>query len=140
MPEISIPNPPECSPGPCSISLRPPLVPEHEYKQVRHGSTVVDPYHWLRQKSNPEVLNYLEAENSYTKAVTKELEPFVEKLYGEMLTRIKQTDLSVPVRRGEYLYYNRTQEGKQYPIHCRRKGNMDAPEEILLDQNELATG
>jgi oligopeptidase B len=118
----------------------PPTAPRVEHREVRHGATVVDNYHWLREKSNPEVVKYLEAENAYTLAMTKESKPFEEALYKEMLARVKQTDLSVPVRRGAYLYYSRTEEGKQYPIECRRKGSMEAPEEILLDLNELAKG
>ena len=120
--------------------LAPPVAPAIEHQQVRHGETVTDNYFWLREKSNPEVIKYLEAENAYTAAITKDLQPFADALYKEMLARIKQTDLSVPVRRGSYLYYSRTEEGKQYPIHCRRKGSMQAPEEVLLDLNELAKG
>jgi oligopeptidase B len=115
----------------------PPVAPVKDHREVRQGETVIDPYYWLREKSNPEVIHYLEAENAYTEAMTKDLKPFQDALYTEMLARIKQTDLSVPVRRSGYLYYTRTQEGKQYPIQCRRKGNMDAPEEVLLDPNEL---
>ena len=118
----------------------PPSAPRIEHCEQRHGETIVDYYFWLREKSNPAVLKYLEAENAYTAAVTKHLQPFVEKLYNEMLDRIKQTDLSVPVRRGNYFYYSRTEQGKQYPIQCRRKENMNAAEEVLLDQNELAIG
>jgi oligopeptidase B len=98
---------------------------------------VIDPYYWLREKSNPRVREYLEQENAYTAATTKGLQPFSDALYAEMLGRIKQTDLSVPTRRAGYLYYSRTEEGKQYPIQCRRKGGMEAPEEVLLDLNEL---
>jgi oligopeptidase B len=116
----------------------PPTAPVHNHREVRHGATVIDNYFWLREKSNPEVVKYLEAENAYTEAVTKDLKPFQDALYAEMLGRIQQTDLSVPTRRGEYLYYSRTEEGKQYPIQCRRKGSMEAAEEILLDPNELA--
>jgi len=116
----------------------PPVAPIHEHTEVRHGATVTDNYFWLREKSNPEVAKYLEAENAYTAAMTSGLQPFVDSLYTEMLSHIKQTDLSVPVRRSGYLYYTRTEEGKQYPIHCRRKGSMEASEEILLDPNELA--
>jgi len=116
----------------------PPLAPKSDHREVRHGATVVDDYYWLREKSNPKVVAYLEAENAYTKAMTADLVPFEDALYKEMLGRIKQTDLSVPVRRGDYFYYSRTEEGKQYPIQCRRKGSMEAPEEILLDVNELA--
>jgi len=116
----------------------PPVAPKIEHREVRHGATVIDSYYWFREKSNPELIKYLEAENAYTEAMTKGLKPFEDTLYKEMLGRIKQTDLSVPVRRGNYLYYSRTEEGKQYPIHCRKQGSMDAPEEILLDLNELA--
>src|SRR5580704_5353869 len=116
----------------------PPSAPVREHSERRHGETGTDNYYWLREKSNPEVEKYLEAENAYTASVTQNLKPFEDALYKEMLGRIKQTDLDVPVRRGEYLYYARTEEGKQYPIRCRRKGSMDAPEEIVLDANELA--
>jgi oligopeptidase B len=118
----------------------PPVARRGEHREVRHGATVSDNYHWLREKSNPEVIRYLEAENAYTGSLTQNLKPFEEALYKEMLGRIKQTDLTVPVRRGQYYYYSRTEEGRQYPIECRRKSNMDAPEEVLLDLNELAKG
>jgi oligopeptidase B len=100
----------------------------------------------LREKANPEVVAYLNAENAYTEAMTADLKPFSEALYKEMVGRLKQTDLSVPTRDGAYFYYSRTEEGKQYPIQCRRKAMTDgsysekATEEILLDQNELAKG
>jgi len=116
----------------------PPVAPRDPHTEVRHGATVTDDYYWLRERSNPEVIKYLQAENAYTEAMTKDLKPFEDTLYHEMLGRIKQTDLSVPVRQGAYLYYSRTEEGKQYPIQCRRKGSMDAPEEVLLDPNQFA--
>ena len=115
-----------------------PVAPITEHKEVRHGTTVADDYFWLREKTNPKVVQYLEAENAYTAAMTKNLTPFSDALYTELLSHIKQTDLSVPTRRGEYLYYTRTEEGQQYPIRCRRKGSMEAPEEVLLDANEMA--
>src|ERR1700694_1804170 len=118
----------------------PPTAPRVEHREVRHGATVIDDYFWLRETSNPKVTQYLEAENAYTAAMTKDLQPFSDALYKEMLGRIKQTDLSVPARRGGNFYYSRTEEGKQYPIQCRRKGSMDAPEEVLLDLNELGKG
>lgn len=118
----------------------PPVAKRLDHREVRHGATVIDPYFWLRDKSNPEVVDYLQAENAYTDALTKDIQPFADALYKEMLGHIKQTDLSVPQRRGQYLYYSRTEEGKQYGIQCRRKGNMEAPEEVLLDLNELAKG
>ncbi len=116
----------------------PPRAPRTEHREVRHDATVLDEYYWLREKSNPETVKYLNAENAYTEAMTKNLKPFEDKLYKEMLSHIKQTDFEVPVRQSGYLYYSRTEEGKQYPIRCRRKGSEDAPEEILLDPNELA--
>jgi oligopeptidase B len=119
---------------------QPPSAPKVEHSEVRHGATVTDNYFWLREKSNPEVAKYLDAENAYTAAMTKDIQPFADDLYKEMLGHIKQTDLDVPVRSGGYFYYNRTEEGKQYPIRCRRKGSMDASEEVLLDLNQLAAG
>lgn len=101
---------------------------------------MIDNYFWLRDKNNPAVIEYLKSENAYTEALTKNLKPFEESLYQEMLGRIKQTDLSVPSKHDGYFYYSRTEEGKQYPIQCRRKGSMEAPEEVLIDGNELAKG
>jgi len=124
----------------------PPVARRVEHKVVWHGEIVVDPYFWLREKTNPEVAKYLEAENAYMEAMTKGLKPFQEALYSEMLGRIKQTDLSVPVRRGKYYYYSRTEEGKQYPIYCRKAAAPDssldakAAEFVMLDQNEMAKG
>ncbi len=117
-----------------------PVAPRRAHVDVRWGNPVSDDYFWLRNKSDPEVVEYLEAENAYTREQTASLQPFVETLYAEMLRRLKQTDLSVPVRRGEYLYYSRTEEGQQYIIQCRRKIDMNGPEEIVLDQNALAAG
>ena len=118
----------------------PPVAPKIEHQEIRHGETVTDNYFWLRQKSNPEVVKYLEAENAYTAEMTKSLQPFADSLYQELLSHVKQTDLGVPVKRGDYFYYARTEEGKQYPISCRRKGSMDAPEEVILDLNQIAQG
>jgi oligopeptidase B len=105
-----------------------------------HGYTLKDDYFWLREKSSPEVIRHLEAENAYTESVMAPTKGLQETLYKEMLGRIKQTDLSVPARNGAYWYYSRTEEGKQYPYMCRRKGSMDGPEELLLDLNALAAG
>jgi oligopeptidase B len=121
-------------------TIQPPVAPVIEHRETRYGTTVVDNYFWLRDKSNPEVIKYLEKENAYTEAMTKGLKPFEGALYSEMLSHIKQTDLSVPVRRGDYYYYSRTEEGKQYPIQCRKKGALEAKEEVLLDLNELGQG
>jgi oligopeptidase B len=105
-----------------------------------NGHKLVDNYFWLRDKKNPDVAAYLEAENVYTDAVMKPTEPLQKKLYDEMLSRIKETDVEVPYKEGGYFYYVRTEAGKQYGIRCRKKGSMDAPEEVILDVNELAKG
>ena len=105
-----------------------------------HGYTLRDDYFWMRDKASPEVTKHLEAENAYTEAVMAPHKGLQESLYKEMLGRIKQTDLSVPARQGDYWYYSRTEEGKQYPYMCRRKGTMEGAEEILLDLNKLAEG
>jgi oligopeptidase B len=105
-----------------------------------HGTTLVDDYFWLREKTNPAVLAHLQAEDAYTQTVMKPTEALQEKLYKEMLSHIKQTDTNVPYRSGNYFYYTRTEEGKQYPIFGRKKGSVEAPEEVVLDVNELAKG
>ena len=104
-----------------------------------HGDRRVDDYYWLRDKSNPEVIAHLEAENAYTDAVLKPTEALQQTIYAEQLSHVKQTELNLPTRRGDYDYYSRTEEGKQYPIYARKKGG-DGPEEIILDLNELAKG
>ena len=105
-----------------------------------HGTTIVDDYFWLREKTNPAVMAHLKAEDEYAQSMMKHTTALQERLYNEMLSHIKQTDKDVPFRWGNYLYYTRTEEGKQYQIYCRKKGNLDAPEEIVIDQNELAKG
>src|SRR5712692_5999815 len=120
--------------------LKPPVARREPVEHVLHGDRRVDHYAWLREKENPEVIAYLNAENAYTNAVLRDTEPFQEKLYQEMLGRILQTDLSVPYRLRGYLYFTRTEEGKQYPIHCRRRDSENAPEELLVDLNALAQG
>lgn len=120
--------------------LRPPVARKILKVDTLHGEVRTDNYYWLREKSNPEVIAYLEAENAYTEAVMKPAEQLQKTIYEEILKRTKQTDLSVPYRLGEYWYYTRTEEGKQYPIYCRKKGSLDAPEHVVLDLNELASG
>jgi oligopeptidase B len=105
-----------------------------------NGHTLKDDYFWLRDKQNPDVIKHLEAENAYTDAMMAPTKPLQDTLYNEMLGRIKQTDLSVPSRNGAYYYYSRTEEGKQYPYMCRKKGSLDAPEELVLDLNKMAEG
>jgi oligopeptidase B len=120
----------------------PPVAPKHLIILSKHGDTRVDDYYWLRHKQDPAVLTYLQAENTYAEAVTKPLQPFEDTLYREMVGRIQETDLSVPYRLRGWLYYSRTEAGKQYPILCRKSvaGGETAPEEILLDVNKLAEG
>jgi oligopeptidase B len=119
---------------------QPPMAEKKPKTTNIHGVTLVDDYFWIREKANPAVLAHLQAENTYAEAVMKPTAALQEKLYNEMLSHIKQTDTNVPYRWGNYFYYSRTEEGKQYPIFCRKKGSTDAPEEIVLDQNELAKG
>jgi oligopeptidase B len=124
-----------------SSSLPAPPVAKKAPKTTEiNGRTMVDNYYWLRDKKNPEVKTYLEAENAYTDAVMKPTEGLQKKLYDEMLSHIKETDIEVPYKEGDYFYYSRTEAGKQYQIHCRKKGGMDAPEEVVLDVNEIAKG
>ena len=122
------------------IVPKPPLARREPVELVLHGDRRLDDYAWLRHKENPEVIAYLEAENAYTDAFLKPTEPLQEKLYQELLGRILQTDLSVPYHLRNYLYFKRTEEGKQYPFHCRRRDSEGAPEELLLDLNRLAEG
>jgi len=105
-----------------------------------HGDVRIDNYFWIREKSNPEVISYLNAENAYTAAKMKHTEALQKTLYDEMVSRVKENDLSVPYLENGYWYYNRTEKGKNYPIHLRKQGSLTAPEEVVLDENALATG
>ena len=117
-----------------------PVAERRPHVETLHGDTRSDDYFWLRVKTDPAVRAYLEAENKYADAVLAPLTPLREQLYKEMLARIKQTDLSVPVRDRGYFYYNRTVEGQQYPIYARKRGSLEAPEQVTLDLNEMAKG
>ena len=119
---------------------QPPMAEKKTKTTNIHGTTLVDDYFWLREKTNPAVMAHLKAEDDYAQSMMKHTASLQEKLYNEMLSHIKQTDSNVPFRSGKYFYYTRTEEGKQYPIYCRKKGSQDAAEEIILDQNELAKG
>ena len=119
---------------------QPPMAEKKAKTTNIHGDTLVDDYFWLREKANPSVMAHLQAEDAYAQSMMKHTTAFQEKLYNEMLSHIKQTDTNVPYRYGNYFYYSRTEEGKQYPIFCRQKGSTQAPEEIILDMNELAKG
>jgi oligopeptidase B len=120
---------------------QPPVARRQPVETVTQGDRLIDNYAWLRDKNNPEVIAYLNAENAYTDAVLRDTEPFQEKLYQEMLGRILQTDLSVPYRLRGYLYFTRTEEGKQYPLHYRKRDAAEnAQDELLLDLNALSAG
>ncbi|BAU10385.1 oligopeptidase B [Leptolyngbya sp. NIES-3755] len=123
-----------------SNSPTPPIASKQSYVHQLHGDERRDDYFWLRDRENPEVIAYLEAENAYTDAMMQHTESLQTKLYEEMLSRIQEDDLSVPYRKGDYYYYTRTETGKAYPIYCRKYQSLDAPEEVLIDQNELAEG
>jgi oligopeptidase B len=121
-----------------------PIARKQHTETNLHGTVLTDDYAWLRQKEDPEVTAYLEAENAYAEAFMAPLAGLREDLYQEMLSHIKQTDVSVPFREGDWLYYNRTEEGRQYAIHCRTHGSPsateDTPEQVILDGNQLAEG
>ncbi len=118
----------------------PPIAKKEPRTFELHGRTFTDDYYWLREKDTSAVIEYLEAENFYTKEMTKHTETLQEFLFQEMKGRIKETDESVPMRYGDYYYYSRTEEGKNYRIHCRKYKSLDAQEEIVLDENALAEG
>jgi len=120
--------------------LQPPVAEKIPHELTAHGQTRVDYYYWLRERENPKVIEYLKAENEYLKAALKHTEALQEALYQEIVGRIKPTDMSVPYRYQGYYYYTRYEEGKEYPIYCRKKGNLEAPEEVLLNVNEMAEG
>jgi oligopeptidase B len=122
------------------IIVQPPIARRQETIHTIHGHRLADDYAWLREKTSPEVIAFLEQENAYTRAVMKPTEELQARLYAEMISHIKETDVSVPFRDGAYFYYSRTEQGAQYPIYCRKHGSLDAGEEIMLDMNQLAAG
>src|SRR5262249_55336603 len=121
---------------------KPPIAKKVPKTTEIHGYTVTDDYAWLadKTKSDKDVLAYLKAETNYADAMTRSTTGFQESLYKELLARIKETDENVPYRKGEYFYYTRTEQGKQYPIFCRKKGDLKAPEVVTLDMNKMAEG
>ncbi len=124
--------------------LLPPIARKQHTETLLHGTVLTDDYAWLREKENPEVTAYLEAENAYAQAVMAPLDGLRADLYQEMLSHVKQTDVSVPYQDGAWWYYTRTEEGRQYAIHCRTHGSPnateDTPEQIVLDGNAMAEG
>lgn len=115
-----------------------PLAPRRPYLHSIHGDERPDPYYWLNQREDPEVIAALNAENAYREAVMAPLKPLQDQLYAEIIGRIKQEDQSVPVMDNGYYYRIRMESGKEYPIYCRHRESMANPEEIMLDVNQLA--
>ncbi|MCD6180223.1 MAG: S9 family peptidase, partial [Bacteroidales bacterium] len=123
-----------------NMNIIPPVAKIIPHEMTIHNDTRVDNYYWLNQRENPEVVQYLTDENTYTDAILKHTEEFQTKLYNEILGRIKQDDNSVPYFKNEYWYYTRYEEGKEYPIYCRKFKSLDADEQIMLNVNKLAEG
>lgn len=123
-----------------SGAVQPPAAKKVPYRMEKHGQVRVDDYYWLKDRKNPEVLAYLKAENAYADAELGRLAPLQQKVFEEMKGRIKQDDASVPFKYGPYYYYKTYHAGKEYPVYARKKGSLSAPEEVLLDVNELAKG
>jgi oligopeptidase B len=119
---------------------KPPVANKIPKNLTIHGDTRIDNYYWLNDRKNPDVIKYLNDENAYTQAVMQPTQVFQEKLFSEIKGRIKEDDASVPQKDGNYWYYSRFEKGGEYPIYCRKKGTLDAPEEILLNGNIMGKG
>ncbi|MDR3666823.1 MAG: S9 family peptidase [Ignavibacteriaceae bacterium] len=122
------------------MKFNPPVALKIKKELSEHGNIRRDDYFWLNESENPKVLDYLEAENKYTDEVLKHTLELQEKIYNEIIGRIKQDDASVPYRDNGYYYYTRYEDGKEYPVYCRKQGSVNAAEEILLNVNEMAKG
>jgi len=118
----------------------PPVAAKVSHELTNHGITRIDPYYWLNDRDNPDVIAYLTAENEYTKKYMEHTDALQQKLYDEMLGRFQQTDISVPYKVNGYYYYTRFEEGQEYPLYCRKKESLDGAEEIMLNTNEMAKG
>ena len=119
---------------------QPPAAKQVPHKLTTHGHVRVDPYYWLNDRDAPEVIAHLEAENAHTDAVMEPTKGLQDDLFEEIKGRIQETDLSVPYRDRGYYYYHRYEAGKEYPVFCRKKGSLEAAEEVMLDGNELSQG
>lgn len=117
-----------------------PVAPKRPHVIAQHGETRTDDYFWLRQREDPETLQFLAAHMDHLEKTMRHTQPLQDALFAEMKERIQETDSSVPEKQGAYWHYVRTEAGKQYPIYCRKKESLDNPEEILLDQNALGEG
>jgi len=121
-------------------NITPPVAEKILVELVNHGDTRIDNYYWMKERDDPKVKAYLEQENEYLDKVMTHTEALQEELYEELTGRLKQDDESVPYRKNGYYYYSRYEEGKEYPIYCRKKDNLEAEEEIMLNVNEMAEG
>ncbi|HEX2396383.1 MAG TPA: oligopeptidase B, partial [Bacteroidales bacterium] len=118
----------------------PPKAPVKPDTLLEFNSSRVDNYSWIRDRNNPDVMEYLKAENEYFDTVMSHTGDLQEKLYKEMRGRIKEDDQTVPSLDNGYYYYSRTEKDKQYKVYCRKKGDLSAPEEIVFDVNKMAQG
>jgi oligopeptidase B len=123
-----------------TTDMKAPVAEKKPKELTIHGDTRIDNYYWLRERENPQVIAHLEAENAYRESLTKDMEEFQKDLFDEIVGRIKQKDESVPYRKNGYYYYTRYEEGKEYPVFCRKKGSLEAMEEVMANVNEMAEG
>ncbi|MCH8019771.1 oligopeptidase B, partial [candidate division KSB1 bacterium] len=120
--------------------VKPPMAKVKPKKLENHGHVRTDNYYWLKERENPEVIDYLNAENDYTDAVMAHTKDLQDELFEEIKGRIKQDDSSVPYKLDDYFYYTRYETGKEYPLYCRKKGSLEGTEEIMLNVNKMAEG
>ena len=121
-------------------NIQPPDAEKNPFQLKSHEDIRIDPYYWMRERENPEVIDYLERENDYYKKMTQDTESFRKDLFEELKSRIKEDDNSVPYFYNQYWYITRYEKGKQYPIYTRKKDSLTAVEEILFDCNQMAEG
>src|SRR5467141_5130431 len=126
--------------APATPALTPPLAAVREHRFDEFGTVRIDQYYWLRDRDNPEVIKDLEDENAYTKSIMAHTQALQDRLFDELKGRVRQNDQSVPYRSGNYFYYTRVVEGKDYPIYARKRGSLTAPEELLIDGNAMGAG
>jgi len=126
--------------GEIRSTIEAPVAAVKPFELEKHGDVRLDNYYWLRERDNPEVIDYLESENEYTSHMMAHTEALQEQLFEEIKGRIQQDDQSVPYKLDDFVYYTRYEEGKDYPVYCRKPGSLDADEEIMLDVNEMAVG
>jgi oligopeptidase B len=137
--EVTVANSPVVTETGTEVS-QPPVATKQPRELTMHGDTRIDNYYWLNERENPDVISYLNAENDYTRQIMSDTEDLQENLFQEIVSRIKQTDESVPYKKNGYFYYTRFEEGQEYPIYARKKGDLDAVEEVMLNANERAKG